>query len=160
MPARMLRIRTGGQTGVDRAALDAAMVSDVGVAGWCPRGRWAEDGRIPERYPLRETAGSDPSERTRQNVLEADATLILSPEPLVGGTAYTHAVAAAHGKPLMVVDPATAQAEIIAAWIVAVGARDLNVAGPRESEVPGIYRCAYALMRRLIEVLREAEPGS
>src|SRR5690606_4861542 len=71
-------IHAGGQTGVDRAALDAAMVCGVPVGGWCPRGRRAEDGPIPARYPLAETASSDYAERTRRNVLDADATLVLT----------------------------------------------------------------------------------
>lgn len=74
-----LRVISGGQTGVDRAALAAARAAGLAIGGWCPRGRWAEDGAISAVYSLRETPSGDPAARTRVNVAEADATLILVP---------------------------------------------------------------------------------
>ncbi len=68
---------SGGQTGADRAALDVALRLGLPPGGWCPKGRWAEDGVISERYPLRETESDDPAERTGLNVREADGTLLL-----------------------------------------------------------------------------------
>lgn len=139
-----IQIRSGGQTGADRAALDAAIAAGIGVGGWCPAGRWAEDGTIPGRYPLRETLDADPAVRTRRNVRDSDATLILSPLPLGGGTALTRTVADRLGRPVLVVDPSHPGAVPDAArWCRALvpegRALDLNVAGPRESEAPGIY---------------------
>ena len=72
-----MEIVSGGQTGVDRAALDAALALGMRCGGWCPAGRWAEDGPIDPRYPLRETPSGDPAQRTEWNVRDSDATLIL-----------------------------------------------------------------------------------
>lgn len=139
----VLHVRSGGQTGVDRAALDAARAAGLPTRGWCPAGRWAEDGPIPTRYPLRETPTADPAERTRRNVHDADATLVLARGPLAGGTALTAATARALGRPLLVVDLDRApDPEAVRRWLRAHGVRDLNVAGPRESEAPGIYAAA------------------
>jgi predicted Rossmann fold nucleotide-binding protein DprA/Smf involved in DNA uptake len=147
-------IRSGGQTGVDRAALDAAMEADFPVTGWCPRGRRAEDGTIPERYPLHPTPSHEYGERTRLNVVDSDATLILAPE-LRGGTAYTSEIAVDLGKPLLVADPHTADAARVSEWIEETAANDLNVAGPRESEVPGIYDTAREFFAAVLARLRQ-----
>lgn len=102
--ARVRRVISGGQTGVDRAALDVARERGLALGGWCPRGRRAEDGRIPDTYPLTETRTADYRERTRRNVLAADATLVLTRGAPSGGTAYTLAVARRAGKPALVAD--------------------------------------------------------
>jgi len=147
-------IHSGGQTGVDRAALDAAMVCGVPVGGWCPRGRRAEDGPIPARYPLAETASSDYAERTRRNVLDADATLVLTWGRPDDGTLLTIALAQEVGKPLHVVAlGAGAMVGSVAEWLRTEGVRVLNVAGPRESTVPGVYAEALDFMRRLLAAL-------
>ena len=145
------RIISGGQTGVDRAALDVALALGIPCGGWCPRGRRAEDGPIDPRYPLRETRGSDPGERTRRNVAEADATLILAPQPLCGGTAVTRDWAESLPKILLVIDPNASNAALaaVAGWLAEHRPQVLNIAGPRESESPGIYRASTTLLTRL-----------
>jgi len=145
------RIISGGQTGADRAALDVALALGIPCGGWCPKGRWAEDGPIDPRYPLRETSGSDPGERTRRNVAEADATLILARRPLGGGTALTRSCAEKLGKVVLVIEPCASAAAraAVAGWLAKHAPQVLNVAGPRESESPGIYRESKAFLTKL-----------
>ena len=138
-----IRIVSGGQTGVDRAALDVALELDLPCGGWCPKGRRALDGPIPLRYPLQETQSADYSVRTRLNVRDSDGTLILNCGELGGGTAYTVKVAQELGKPFLVVsldDPADPGS--VRQWLENSAIRTLNVAGPRENKCPGIYRQA------------------
>jgi hypothetical protein len=147
------KIVSGGQTGVDRAALDVGLALGLPVGGWCPRGRQAEDGTISDRYPLVETPESDYDTRTRRNVEESDGTLILNRGPLDGGTALTADHAWKIGKPCLVVtleediDPA-----VFREWLDHHQIAVLNVAGPRESKRPGVYaqavRCLTELLRR------------
>src|SRR5947209_20410690 len=99
-----MRIVSGGQTGVDRAALDVALALGIPCGGWCPRGRRAEDGPIPERYPLVETPTDEYPERTERNVCDSDGTLILTRGQPDRGTALTARLANRHKKPLYVVD--------------------------------------------------------
>ena len=149
-PAPVLTVISGGQTGVDRAALDVALALGLGCGGWCPRGRRAEDGELPSRYPLRETASDEYAQRTEWNVRDADATLIIADGRLSGGTAYTAAVARRLGKPCLVVQAASPPpAGDIRRWLQAYGVRTLNVAGPRETTRPGIYAAAAALLREI-----------
>ena len=75
----LTRIISGGQTGVDRGALDAALKASISCGGWGPKGRKAEDGPIPERYPLQELPGADYLHRTRRNVVDSDGTDGLAP---------------------------------------------------------------------------------
>lgn len=145
------RIVSGGQSGVDRAALDAAMEVGIEVGGWCPAGRWAEDGPIDERYPLRETESSEPAERTRKNVEDSDATLVICRGGPAGGTALTIELAAEIDRPLLIVDPSSSDATQVLAtirrWLEEVRPRILNVAGPRESEQPGAGDRTRSLLR-------------
>ena len=129
----MTRIVSGGQTGVDRAALDVALALGIPCGGWCPRGRRAVDGAIPSRYPLQETRSADYRERTRLNVLDADGTLILNIGKLAGGTAYTVDVAEENDKPFLVIqlDEAASPGKVID-WVVQNNIHVLNVAGPRD----------------------------
>ena len=102
-PSAISKIVSGGQTGVDRAALDWALENDIPHGGWCPRGRRAEDGRLHHRYALRETDSSDYSQRTKKNVEDTDGTLIINSGDLSGGTAKTASYARSVHKPLMIV---------------------------------------------------------
>ncbi len=136
-------IVSGGQTGVDRAALDVALLLGIPCGGWCPRGRKAEDGTIAERYPLQETQSSDYRQRTAANVLAADGTLILHRGRLMGGTAFTVRTAKHAPRPFFIVDLKTSPPQLNAlTWIRDHQIRVLNVAGPRESQARGIYRQA------------------
>lgn len=140
-------IISGGQTGVDRAALDAALELGIACGGWCPRGRRAEDGRIPMGYPLRETPDADYRSRTEWNVREADATLVLTWGPASAGTQLTINLAQWLDKPLLVVDLAEYPSpEEVRTWLEGGGFGILNVAGPRESSSPGIHRIAHAFL--------------
>jgi len=150
-----VKIVSGGQTGVDRAALDVADEFHFRRGGWCPRGRLAEDGPLSPSYPMAETPSSNYAERTRWNVRDSDGTLILAVGPLSGGTALTARVAEKRGRPLHVVDldgpPDVAD---VVEWIRREGIQTLNVAGPRGSGVPGIYARAAAFLRLLFGELK------
>ncbi|HID74598.1 MAG TPA: hypothetical protein EYP56_01225 [Planctomycetaceae bacterium] len=133
------KVVSGGQTGVDRAALDAAIELGIPHGGWCPAGRRAEDGTIPVRYQLRETESADYSVRTERNVVDSDATLILYRGTLSGGTELTWRLAQSHGKPCLLVDlDGDPSVRRVREWLGRVRPAVLNVAGPRESQNPGI----------------------
>lgn len=152
------RIISGGQTGADRAALDAALEKNFPCGGWCPAGRIAEDGAIPPEYPLRETGGSDYEERTLKNVLDSDGTLILTSGRPTGGTALTAEFARRHGKPCFIVDVAIEEADCVPrvkSWLLKEKIEILNVAGPRASKNPGIYAAAKRAVGGLLEELGE-----
>ena len=169
---RPWRIISGGQTGVDRAALVAAMSYSIPVGGWVPKGRRAEDGVVPEGfYNMQECEGGY-RERTRANVRSADATLILSDKfPLSGGTAYTAEIAAEIGKPYKVMNLDTPDVELqIRDWMLSLenaipknGSKDekiiLNVAGPRESGSPGIFEKANAVLQHVFVRFRNWSGG-
>lgn len=147
----VVRIVSGGQTGVDRGALDAAMALGIAHGGWCPRGRRAEDGRVPLRYNVRETESSRYDIRTERNILDADGTLILHAGPLTAGTALTRRLAALHGKPLRLVDlTAPLDSDAVRRWLLGAKIGVLNVAGPRESSSPGIAGRAQAALETLL----------
>lgn len=150
-------IISGGQTGIDRGALDAALTRDWPCRGWCPRGRRAEDGRIPARYPLRETTESDYSVRTRRNVADSDVTLILAFGSPTGGTLATLAFCRELDKPMLLVDASRTSAEDAASQAVEFirgnKADSLNVAGPRESGSPGARDYARDVIERVLDFL-------
>jgi hypothetical protein len=150
-PPSLAKVVSGGQTGVDRAALDTALAAGIRCGGWCPRGRRAEDGSIPSRYPLLETPSSAYPERTRRNVYDADATLVLTRGAPRGGTALTVALAARAKRPCLVVDlDAPPDPDRVREWLAAHRVKTLNVAGPRESEQPGIHDEAEDLLWRVM----------
>lgn len=155
------RIISGGQTGVDRAGLDAAMESGIPVGGYCPEDRLAEDGAIPAKYPLTELASGGYPARTEKNVMEADGTLILNVGELSDGTRYTLDCALKHGKPYLVVqldnNPGTV---MVIRWLEGHSIRILNIAGPRESKHPRAYDMAYMFLRRLFTQGRSNPPFS
>jgi hypothetical protein len=159
MPAggtRPKKIVSGGQSGVDRAALDVAAELSFPRGGWCPRGRYAEDGPIPDGYPLKETPSPDTSQRTEWNVRDADGTLVLTEGEPSGGTAVTIHFARRHKKPCLVLDlDEDPEPGDVGRWIAEHGIAVLNVAGPRESKCPGIHRRAAAFLR---EALAQQRP--
>jgi len=145
-----LKIISGGQTGVDRAALDFAIRQGLEHGGWCPRGRLAEDGAIPPIYRLCETDSAEYDERTEKNVLDSDATLIVArAKELSGGTAFTRTCAEQHRRPLLVVcerDGLSPGAAALSKFLKQNQVRTLNVAGPRESQAPGLGRFVWELL--------------
>ncbi len=145
------KIISGGQTGVDRAALDAAIELGITGGGWCPKGRASEDGPIPDHYPLTATPFADPAQRTEWNVRDADATLIIAQGKLTGGTALTQRLATSQPKPCLVINPAEAtSAATVRAWLNEHAVTTLNVAGPRASTDPDIYELAQQLLRKVL----------
>ncbi|HEU4558310.1 MAG TPA: putative molybdenum carrier protein [Longimicrobium sp.] len=142
-----MKIVSGGQTGVDGAALDVALELGIAHGGWCPAGRWAEDGPIDPRYPLRETPSADPAERTEWNVRDSDGTLLLTAAVPSAGTELTREIARRLGRPVFTW-PADAIEDVglFRRWMRVYRVETLNVAGPRESEAPGIYRQARRIL--------------
>jgi hypothetical protein len=138
------KIVSGGQTGVDRAALDTAIKLGIAHGGWIPRGRLTESGALPQKYQLKETSSSQYSVRTEKNVVDADGTLIISHGPLTGGSGYTREMAIRHSRPWLHIDldrtAAFQAAAAISKWILQKKIEILNVAGPRASQDPAIYR--------------------
>ena len=161
-----LKIITGGQSGVDRAALDVAKELAIPYGGWCPRGGWAEDLTDPPgllaQYPLlRETPLSDPAQRTQYNLRDSDAVLIITSAGGLAasqGTALAHEIASRDGKPLLVVGlDATDAVPQTRQWLGGLlRGRDpnqllaLGIGGPRESEAPGIYQRALEFLRAVL----------
>ena len=146
------KVISGGQTGVDRAALEVAEVLGLARGGWCPRGRKAEDGPIPAKFLLTETRSPQYAVRTRWNVRDSDGTLLLVPAEPSGGSALTLAAARARGKPVLVVNLGDApDAARTRRWLADHAIGTLNVAGPRESEHPGIQARAARFLRKVLE---------
>jgi hypothetical protein len=160
-----MKLLSGGQSGVDRAALEAALARGVEYGGWCPRGGWAEDYPQPPgllaRYPkLTETPLADPAQRTQWNVRDADACLIVVEAAGLAvsrGTALAREQAARYGKPIFMAELGAADtAERAAAWLRTQHERfgenfTLAVGGPRESETPGIYARAFPFIGALLD---------
>ncbi len=145
---------SGGQTGVDRAALDAAMDAGIDVGGWCPRGRRAADGEIPEKYPLTETHGKGYQTRTKWNVCDSDATLILCRGEPTGGTALTIRFCQEMPKPYMSCQLQDADPGAVMKWLRRYNVDVLNIAGPRELKSRPVYDQARAFLAELFELMR------
>ena len=137
------KIISGGQTGVDRAALDVAGKLGITHGGWCPKGRIAQDGPLDLSYALRETLSPDYAERTEWNVRDSDSTLVLHNGILSGGTALTVELVHQYDKPHLIIDLKADQgAWVVRDWMKQYELRILNVAGPRGEGNPGIYERA------------------
>lgn len=157
------RIISGGQTGADRAALDAAIEAGIEHGGWAPRGRRAEDGIIAPQYRLSETPDADYAQRTEWNVRDSDATLIVSRGRLKGGSELTQTFALRYAKPVLHVDisaqSTTEAADTIGRWLdsldLATLAATLNVAGPRASEDKEIYRLTKSLLTAVFKMMQQ-----
>ncbi len=144
------KIVSGGQTGVDRAALDVAIELGIPHGGWAPAGRLAEDGIIPECYNLQETSSPDPAQRTEWNVRDSEATLIISNGRLKGGSQLTLELAMKYNKPYLHIDLSSLMASqainIITEWLSSIHCKILNIAGLRKSEDSEIYQQAKILL--------------
>ena len=167
MGTKLTKVISGGQTGVDQAALKAARDLGIRIGGWCPPNRESESGEIPGDLPLIETpherselAPDIPrSLRTEWNVRDSDATLILRPKHLVDpdpGTDWTAACALRYRRPTLACNPESSEAKVrITAWARGLGVTILNVGGPSEATAPGIGEQVYDL---LMEVFRDLSP--
>ncbi len=145
------KIISGGQTGVDRAALDVALEFDVPCGGWCPKGRKAEDGPIALQYPLVEVSSEAYAQRTEWNVRDSDGTLVLNKDELIGGTADTIVFARRYRKPCFIIDlERPPDFPVVREWVQREAIRVLNIAGPRESKRPGIYQESVCWLRKLL----------
>jgi hypothetical protein len=145
------KLMSGGQTGVDRAALDVALELGISYGGWCPKGRLAEDGVIPSKYPLEETLSAEYHECTECNVAEAKGTLILTIGQPEDGTALTIDFTRKHHRPCLVVDLAQpVDFASVKEWIASNHINILNVAGPRASKHPDIYDRAKEVLRKVL----------
>jgi len=148
------KIISGGQTGADRAALDAAIEYGVPHGGWIPKGRRTENGRLPDRYILQETSNIGYPQRTELNLLESDGTLIFSHGKLIGGSALTQKLAKKHIRPCLHIDldeiTDYKAVEIIRSWIDVRGIEVLNVAGSRASKDPLIYDAVKDIIKSVL----------
>ena len=152
----MLKIVSGAQTGVDRAALDAALKRNVPCGGWCPAGRKAEDGTIPECYPVQELIDGGYSERTSRNVQDSDGTIIIYFGQLSGGTEETLRYCLDENKPYLLLDGLEVNvgraAERIMEFQKMLPAGILNFAGPRASGEPRAYEYTAKVVERFLEI--------
>ncbi len=147
------RIVSGGQTGADRAALDFAIRHKIPHGGWVPKGRLTEDGPLPAKYKVQEMPTDSYQDRTEQNVIDSDGTVIISHGKLTGGSAYTRKMAKYYGKPCIHIDlrkydvlPAAIE---MLTWIDERDIKILNIAGPRASKDPLIYKTVKEVLQTL-----------
>lgn len=149
-----MKIISGGQTGVDRAALDVALKHGIDCGGWCPAGRLDEFGRIPDEYPLREMEQGSFAERTLQNVKDSDGTVVFYYREPRGGTEYTIACCKQLGKAHELINANVTQSGEAAACIRGFVSKHkidiLNVAGPRQSEWPDGYAYGFAALEEAL----------
>jgi len=152
-----VKIISGGQTGVDRAALDVALKHGIESGGWCPTGRVDEFGRIPDRYPVRELEGGGFTERTLQNVKDSDGTIIIYPGKLTGGTEQTVEFCVGQQRPHLIVDSSRVSREDAARLIGEFVRKNkidvLNVGGPRQTEWAEGYGYAFRALDIFLDAL-------
>ena len=148
------KIISGGQTGVDRAALDVALKHGIDCGGWCPAGRLDEFGRIPDRYPVRELQAGGFTERTMQNVKDSDGTVVIYSGQIGGGTEQTVRLCVDLKRPHELIDASKIHAEdaanLITDFVRAKKIKILNVAGPRQSEWPEGYEYALRALETFV----------
>jgi hypothetical protein len=153
-----IKIISGGQTGVDRAALDTALETGTVCGGWCPDGRLAEDGAIPLHYPVSELKGAGYPERTLQNVIDSDGTAIIYFGKPAGGTAQTLRFCLERKKPYLLIDAAEltpeCAAERMLAFVASHSIAVLNIAGPRANEEASAYGYAYQAVIRFLRAYK------
>lgn len=159
---KLKQIISGGQTGTDQAALQAAIDSGLSHGGWCPPGRICENGKIPDQFNLKETpterdhSASDipRSQRTIWNVRDSDASLIfMGPEHKDKGTELAIQTSVDLGKPYLIIDPADAEALIvIKKWLNEMEIEILSIGGPSENSNPGIYNMVYDILIQIFTI--------
>lgn len=154
------KIISGGQTGVDRGILDAALASGFSCGGWCPSGRMAEDGRICDKYPLTELKNGSYADRTIRNVVESEGTLIITGRNPEGGTLLTIMIAEELKKPLLIISPLSEEefpetVQLIINWINEYHIGVLNCAGPRASEWEAGYKTAWIVGNALFSRMKD-----
>ena len=157
----MLKIISGAQTGVDRAVLDVALRNLIACGGWCPGGRKAEDGVIPDRYPVQETIEDSYEERTRKNVTDSDGTIIIYFGRLYGGTEKALLYCIREIKPYLLIDAreidAQRAAERINEFIIQSSGNTYNFAGPRASEEAAAYEYTVATMEKFLTLRNDSQ---
>jgi hypothetical protein len=155
------RIVSGGQTGADRAALDWAIVHQVSHGGWCPEGRLSEDGAIPERYLVEELPGAGYRQRTKANVRDSDATLIISISSILsGGSLETAKFAGSLRKPWLHLHQAMDWKVVLDEWVCLRQISILNVAGPRSSKEPAVGTFTFVVLDELKRILNQRGKAS
>jgi len=157
-----LKVISGGQTGVDRAALDAAIAAGLDYGGSVPKGRMAEDGPIDQSYRLlKEMPHGTYKDRTEKNIEDADATLIFTKGKPTNGTAYTITCARKSHKPILVIDLFDKSFESVVrkvqGWLELIHPHVLNIAGPRESKSPGIYAQTLQILKIIFRQISKDE---
>ena len=153
---KQFKIISGGQTGVDRAALDVALKHGIECGGWCPAERLDEFGKIPDRYPVQELPEGGFTERTLQNVKDSDGTVVIYPGELRGGTEQTVRFCIHLKRPHQLIDASKISAEdatkLIADFVRKNKIGILNVAGPRQSEWPEGYDYAFRALSAFLKL--------
>lgn len=148
------KIISGGQTGVDSGALYAALKLKIPIGGFCPKGRINEKGTIPEQFILQELKTQSYDERTERNVLLAEATLIICMNKILhGGTLLTEILCQKHKKPLLITQLNITDNSLIINWLIDNQITSLNVAGPRESDEPGIEKASELWLQEIFNEL-------
>lgn len=154
----MIKIISGGQTGVDRGALQAALDRQISCGGWCPAGRKAEDGPIPAHFPVIELPDGGYAQRTERNVLDSDATVLIHFGTISGGSRLTLTCCREADRPSLEIDASEIEtADAVQRMLAFVDEHQvacLNIAGPRESGAPGAEKLASQIVGELLDRLK------